>query len=76
MVNTYDEIFDAALSLSPGLRAMLAEHLFKSLDSQNQAEIDAIWAEEVEKRFTTVEKGEITPIPAEQVFQELRSRNQ
>ena len=76
MVNTYDEIFDAALSLPPGLRAMLAEHLFKSLDGQNQAEIDAIWAEEAENRFQAIEKSEITPIHAEQVFRELRSRNQ
>jgi len=38
MVNTYDEIFGAALSLPPGLRAMLAEHLLKSLDS-----IEPIW---------------------------------
>jgi hypothetical protein len=40
MVNTYDEIFDAALSLPPGLRAMLAEHLFKSLDAENQLNIN------------------------------------
>jgi putative addiction module component (TIGR02574 family) len=75
MVNTYDEIFDAALSLPPGLRAMLAEHLFKSLDAQNQAEIDALWAEEVEKRLESVEQGETTPISGEQVFRELRSRS-
>jgi hypothetical protein len=62
MVNTYDEIFDAALSLPPGLRAMLAEHLFKSLDAENQLEIDALWAEEAEKRFQAVEQGEVTLI--------------
>jgi putative addiction module component (TIGR02574 family) len=75
MVNTYDEIFGAALSLPPGLRAMLAEHLLKSLDSVQQAEIDAIWAEEVEKRVQAVEQGQVTLIPGEQVFQELRSRS-
>lgn len=74
MVNTYDEIFGAALSLPPGLRAMLAEHLLKSLDSVQQAEIDAIWAEEAERRVQAVEQGQVMPIPGEQVFQELRSR--
>lgn len=74
MVNTYDEIFGAALSLPPGLRAMLAEHLLKSLDSLQQAEIDAIWAEEAEKRVQAVKQGQVTLIPGEQVFQELRSR--
>ncbi len=75
MVNTYDEIFNAALSLPPGLRAILAEHLFKSLDAENQLEIDNLWAEEAEKRFQAVEQGEITPIPGEQVLRELRSRS-
>ncbi|MEH1770392.1 MULTISPECIES: addiction module protein [unclassified Nostoc] len=74
MVNTYDEIFDAALSLPPGLRAMLAEHLFKSLDAENQLEIDALWTEEAEKRFQAVEQGEVTLISGEQVLRELRSR--
>ncbi|MCC5628183.1 addiction module protein [Nostoc sphaeroides] len=75
MVNTYDEIFDAALSLPPGLRAMLAEHLFKSLDAENQLEIDTLWAEEAEKRFQAVEQGEVTLISGEQVLRELRSRS-
>jgi putative addiction module component (TIGR02574 family) len=75
MVNTYDEIFDAALSLPPGLRAMLAEHLFKSLDAENQLEIDALWTEEAEKRFQAVEQGEVTLISGEQVLRELRSRS-
>jgi putative addiction module component (TIGR02574 family) len=74
MVNTYDEIFDAALSLPPGLRAMLAEHLFKSLDAENQLEIDTLWTEEAEKRFQAVEQGEVTLISGEQVMRELRSR--
>ncbi|MEH1836751.1 MAG: addiction module protein [Nostoc sp.] len=42
MVNTYDKIFNAALSLPPGLRAMLVEHLFKSLDAENQLKIDTL----------------------------------
>ncbi len=75
MVNTYDDIFDAALSLPPGLRAMLAEHLFKSLDAENQLEIDNLWAEEAEKRFQAVEQGEITSIFGEQVLRELCSRS-
>lgn len=74
-MNTYDEIFGAALSLPPGLRAMLAEHLLKSLDAIKQAEIDALWAEEVEKRVQAVEQGTVTPIAGEQVLRELRSRN-
>jgi len=75
MVNTYDDIFDAALSLPPGLRAMLAEHLFKSLPTEYQLEIDTLWVEEAEKRFQAVEQGEVTLIPGEQVLRELCSRS-
>jgi putative addiction module component (TIGR02574 family) len=74
MVNTYDDIFTAALSLPPGMRAMLAEHLFKSLDAEHQLEIDNLWAEEAEKRFQAIEQGEINPIPSEQVWRELNAR--
>lgn len=76
MATTYDEIFEIALSLPPGFRAMLAEHLLKSLDAAEQAEIDPLWAEEAEKRVQAVELGTVTPIPGEEVFQKLRSRNE
>jgi putative addiction module component (TIGR02574 family) len=75
MVNAaYDDIFGAALALPPGLRAMLAEHLLKSLDAQQQAEIDRLWAEVAERRIQAVAQGTATPIPGEQVLRELRER--
>ncbi|MBE9232929.1 addiction module protein [Cuspidothrix issatschenkoi LEGE 03284] len=74
MVNTYDQVFNAALSLPPGLRAMLAEHLFKSLDTQNQLEIDTFWAELAEQRLASIEQGEVNLIPGEQVLRDLRNR--
>lgn len=76
MVNAaYDDIFGAALALPPGLRAMLAEHLLKSLDAHQQAEVDMLWAEEAERRVQAVEQGTVMLIPGEQVMRELRSRN-
>lgn len=76
MVNaTYDEIFGAALALPPGLRAMLAENLLKSLDTDKQMELDALWAEEAEKRVRAVEEGVVTTVPGLQVLHELRSRH-
>lgn len=75
MVNaTYDEIFGAALALPPGLRAMLAEHLLKSLDAPKQMELDELWAEEAEKRVQEVEQGVVTPVAGLQILHELRSR--
>jgi len=42
-VSTFEEILSAALSLPPGERAMLADHLLSGLDAPNQKEIDAAW---------------------------------
>ncbi|MBE9259724.1 MULTISPECIES: hypothetical protein [Nostocales] len=36
---TYDEIFGAVLTLPPLYRAMLAEHLLKSLDEKEQIQL-------------------------------------
>jgi len=44
-MSTYEEIFSAALSLPPGARAMLAEHLLDSLNGEDQKRIDALWAD-------------------------------
>jgi len=74
MTNDYDEIFSAALSLPPGSRAMLAEHLLQSLDASYQKEIDASWGAIAEKRVAEIDKGEVKTIPAEEVLERLRSR--
>jgi putative addiction module component (TIGR02574 family) len=74
-MNTYEEIISAALSLPPGARAMLAEHLLKSLDAEDQERIDSLWAAEAERRIKEIEDGIVTPIPGDQVMRRLRSRN-
>jgi putative addiction module component (TIGR02574 family) len=75
MINTFDEIIRAALALPPNSRAMLAEHLLRSLDAQDQSVVDAAWAEVAEQRIQEVQQGKVSPIPADQVLQELRNRN-
>jgi len=41
MLNAFEEILCAALSLPPEERATLADHLLSSLDGPDQEEIDA-----------------------------------
>jgi putative addiction module component (TIGR02574 family) len=74
MATTFDDILSAALSLSPGARAMLADHLLESLDDETQKRIDAMWAAEAERRDKEIEDGVVTPIPGEEVMNRLRSR--
>jgi len=70
----FEEILSAALSLPPGARAMLADHLLESLDAENQKRIDALWAEEAERRMQEIRDGKVQPIDGEQVMKELRAR--
>jgi putative addiction module component (TIGR02574 family) len=74
MAENFDEILSAALSLSPGARAMLADHLLGSLDAEDQESIDALWAAEAERRDKEIEDGMVTPIPGEEVMERLRAR--
>jgi putative addiction module component (TIGR02574 family) len=74
MMSTYEEVISAALALPPGSRAMLAEHLLESLDAEDQQRIDAVWAEEAERRDKEIEDGIVTPIPGEEVMNRLRTR--
>ena len=53
---------------------MLAEHLLESLDGEDQKSIDALWAEEAERRDQEIEDGVVTPIPGEEVTNRLRAR--
>jgi putative addiction module component (TIGR02574 family) len=73
-MSTYEEIISAALALPPGARAMLAEHLLDSLNGEDQKRVDALWADEIERRIRDVDEGKVTPVPGDQVMDRLRSR--
>ena len=74
MSENFDEILSAALSLSPGARAMLAGQLLESLDRENQKRIDAIWGEEAERRMQEIRDGKVQAIDGELVMRRLRER--
>lgn len=71
---SYEEIENAALALPLEARAMLAEHLLESLDTDEQQRLDAWWAEEAERRDKEIEDGTVAAIPGDEVMQRLRSR--
>jgi len=77
-MSTYEEIMKAAMALPPDVRAILAQDLMDSLtplDPAEQAEIDAYWAKEAERRCKEIEDGIVTPIPGEEVMARLLSRH-
>ena len=74
MARELEEIAAEALELSPPARAELANRLLDSLDELSEAESDALWADEAERRYAGYQAGEIKAIAAEEVFARLRSR--
>ncbi len=71
----FEEVIGAAMTLSPGARAMLANHLLESLDAPNQPSTDELWAAEAERRVQEIITGQVQTISAETVFRELRARH-
>src|SRR5262245_38178941 len=58
--------------LSVTERARLAAFILASLDAVEDADADEAWTWEIEARVTAYERGEATPIPADDVIAEAR----
>lgn len=63
----FETIEREALHLTPEERARLAQALLLSLDSQDEAEVEAAWLAEARRRAAELDRGEAQPIPAEEV---------
>lgn len=74
MSDNFDEVLSAALSLSPGARAMLADRLLSSLDTESERRIEAIWVEEAGRRARAIDEGRTNLIPGEEVMASIRER--
>ena len=61
------EILEQALKLKADERFMMIEELIKSLDQPDTA-LDAIWAEEAEKRLKAYRAGNLKGIPMEDIL--------
>lgn len=54
-------------------RALLAKRIVASLDELSEAEIEALWVEEAERRLDEMEKGLVTEIPAKEALRRARA---
>jgi len=70
-MSRFEETLKAALALSPEHRAMLADRILQSLDGPDQKRIDALWAEEAERRLRELEEGKVEAIDGELVYAEI-----
>jgi hypothetical protein len=63
---------DDAFDLQPSAR--ITRHPIRSLDEIQDGDHELLWAEEAERRYGEIERGEVSPIPSEDVFREARAR--
>lgn len=63
------KVLEQALKLKPQERFLVVEGLLRSLDEPDE-KLDAIWAEEAEKRLRAYRDGRLKGIPMEEIFEE------
>ena len=73
MANSARDVESKALKLSARARARLAQRLISSLDREIDADAEALWREEAERRWAEIKSGKVTGIPAETVIKKARS---
>lgn len=66
-----------AAKLSAPERAELALALIQSLDAEEAGdpeEVERAWLAEIERRSAEIDRGEVQPIPGDEVFARLRRK--
>lgn len=71
MAASLKQIEEQARALSAEERAKLAESMLESLQTP-VSEVEAAWAEEIERRVAAFDRGEMPTYAAEDVFAEAR----
>jgi putative addiction module component (TIGR02574 family) len=74
MESEAEHLLQSALSLPPGDRADIAASLIQSLDDVVDADADAAWADEIKRRIESIDDGQVSLIPWDQVMREMRQR--
>lgn len=60
------------LELSPKERARLAQRILESLEVLSEAEIEALWLQEAERRDRALDEDPSSAIPGDDVMREAR----
>lgn len=71
MTTLVEELSRKALALSPGERVQLAEALLATVQDVD-AEAEAAWDEEIQRRILDIDSGNAKLIPAAEVFADVR----
>lgn len=74
MARDVAELFEEASQLTEMDRAELAGRLLESLHGEPDENVEAAWAEEIERRIRQIDSGEVKTIPWEEVRAKLYAR--
>ena len=74
MTRPAKEILNAAIKLAERDRLQIVEELLASLEPANDEDVDAAWAEEIERRSSQIREGSVRPISWEEVKSQARKR--
>lgn len=76
---TWEELLEKALQLPSAEQEKIARALYENLadeedEDEDPTEVEAAWAEEIERRVEEIRNGTVQTIPADVVMAELRAR--
>lgn len=74
MARAISEIEKEIRNLARPEQERLLRALLEELDGPNDPDADRAWLDEVKRRSADYDAGSIKPIPAEEVFERVRSR--
>jgi len=72
MSTAIEQVLTQALQMPPQDRAMIAERLLASLDTEVDWEVEVAWQQEAQRRIEEIDRGEVVCLPWEQVMNRLR----
>ncbi len=76
MGTTVETLLNQALQMPAQDRAVIAERLITSLDSEIDQDVEIAWQQEVQRRVDEVDKGVVACIPWEQVLLRLKENSE
>ena len=72
MSTNLDQLTADAMKLPLRDRVQLAQRLISTLDGEVEADTEALWFAEAERRLDELRSGKVQGIPAEDVFRKAR----
>ncbi len=67
-------LLEQALALPDTDRAALAASLFRSLDTEIDADADELWDNEIKRRLEEIRSGEVKLVPWDQMLAKMNRR--